>query len=130
MNPHLGTTHLAELVRAQLDPEQPIVRAALDHAVKAWLSLTGTDAEIARWGLFATAVQAVTAAIYGGPAALIVDDAGGGDAHAIAALVHAAADVFARAARLPLPRAWEYAAAAAQLRDAADYLRQGADEHR
>jgi hypothetical protein len=130
MNPHLGTTHLAELVRAQPDPEQPIVRAALDHAVKSWLSLTGTDAEIARWGLFATAVQAATAAIYRGPATLIVDEAGAVDRHAVAALVHAAADVFAGAARHPHPRAWEYAAAAAQLRDAADYLRQDADEHR
>ncbi len=110
---------LVDLIRAQTDPESPIVRAGLERAVRAWTDSADDMDNMLRLGMVATVVQAVVAAQYRGPTALVVvnDDL---PVDAALDVVLAAADVFATAARVGHPQAWEYAAAAAQLRSAVE----------
>jgi hypothetical protein len=106
--------HLAAAVRTLTDPEDPLVRAVLDHAVRAWTAASDPVPALG-WGRFAIAVQSVTAAIYHGPADLMIVAEPITDPDELADLVLAAADVFAAAAQPGHPRAWQYATAVVQL---------------
>ncbi len=117
MSEQTSAQPLVDLIRAQSDPGSPIVRAGLERVVRAWTDGVYEVDEALRLGTVATMVQAVVAAQYRGlPALVVVGD--GLPLDSALDLVLAAAGVFAAAARLGHPRAWEYAATAAQLRAA------------
>jgi hypothetical protein len=98
MTPNRGTSALADLVRRQTDLDHPVVRAALDHTASMWTAPGVSGRDVVRWGLFATAVQAVTATIYAGPPGLTVTDAPIANVDAAAEVALAAADLFDRCA--------------------------------
>jgi len=106
----------------------PILRAALQLAVRPWLDAIHGDADAMRWGLFATAVQDVIEMLWPGPATVAIPAERGQPGpeldDAAIRVTHAAADVFTRASasRDCDPLSWQYAAAVAQLRDAGRHL--------
>ncbi len=117
-----STQPLVDLIRAQTDPGSPIVRAALERVAWSWADGAYDVADGVRLGMAAIAIQAVVAAEFPGlPALVVVGDALPLDV--AMAVVLAAADVFASAARAKHPRAWEFAAAASQLRSAVEVVR-------
>ncbi|HCT80693.1 MAG TPA: hypothetical protein DGT23_29820 [Micromonosporaceae bacterium] len=117
-------TLTAELPSAA--PDDPLVRAALDLVIRPWLDGVNSGAQAMRWGSFATEVQTVTDQLWPGPAteSISADPPAAlpGLDQAAAALALAVAGLLDRAADPRHPRAWAYAAGAAQLRDAAQEL--------
>lgn len=118
-----GARPLVDLIRAQTDPGSPIVRACLERVVRAWTdgACAAYDPDGLRLGMAAIAVQAVVAAEFRDLPTLVMV----GDPLPIEVAVDvvlAAADVFAWAAGGEHPRAWEFAAAASQLRSAVEVV--------
>ena len=117
------TQHLGE---EGLNPQDPIVRAALDLVVRPWLDGIHSGAEAMQWGEFATTVQDAAAGLWSGPAAVAIPaDTAIASAPlnaAARALATHAAHLFTRAAAPDEVLAWQYAACAAQLLDAATHL--------
>jgi hypothetical protein len=108
--------------------QQPLVRAAMRLAIQPWFDGSHTDQDLFYWGEFATEVQEVEASWWTDPPQhlLVADTAsvGSDTAAAAAALAEAVAAVFDRAAdRSSGTLAWQRAASATQLRDAAQGLR-------
>ena len=118
------TDHLND---PQVTPDDPAVRAGLDLVVRPWLDGIHTGAEAMHWGEFATTVQAVIATLWTGQANAAMQTGTavpGRDLNqAASALVLACEALCTRAAATAEePQAWTYAAAAAQLADAATQL--------
>jgi hypothetical protein len=112
--------HVSEQLAGLRSEQDPLVRAALRLAVKAWYDGVHVGEEALRWGSFATAVQAVEATWWTDPVAHRIHTTGclaGADLVGPATqLVQAAAGVFARAAVDDDGEAgWRLAASAAQL---------------
>jgi hypothetical protein len=118
------TDHLND---PQVTPNDPVVRAGLDLVVRPWLDGIHTGAEAMHWGELAATVQAVIATLWTGQAYAAIQTSTavpGRDLNqAASALVLACERLFTRAAATADESyAWTYAAAAAQLADAAKHL--------
>lgn len=112
----------------ELDPQDPLVPAALAYAIQPWLKGIHDGPDMIRWGLFAGAVQAVADRLWPGPAAVVVAPSPSPVPSpqldsAVVRLVTAVARILDRASRQRTDvLAWEYAAASAELLDAAEEL--------
>lgn len=122
------TRQLAEQARHG-EPSSPAVMAALQLAADAWLTPQRAGADELSWGLFGTTVLEVSADLFPDPPplaatfhpGLLADEAN--TTAAVTALVEAVAESLERASRVPgEPRAWQYAAAAVELRKAVQDL--------
>jgi hypothetical protein len=119
--------HVSQQLAGLRSEQDPLVRAALRLAVEAWYEGVHAGVEAVRWGLFATAVEAVEATWWTGPPTHRICTTGcvaGVDlVGSVTQLVQAAAGVFARAAiGDDGETGWRLAASAAQLLAAADEL--------
>ena len=112
----------------ELGAEDPVVPAALAFAIQPWLKGIHDGSDMMRWGLFGGAVQVVADRLWPGPATVSVAASsspipGPRLDSAVAGLVSAVANVLGHAGQQGSDaRAWEYAAAFAELLDAVKEL--------